>query len=107
VIEAATPGDAVRLTAGCAGQIDLLLTDVVMPLVNGVELARILRISKPGLKTLYMSGYAESVASEVEIGESASAQITKPFTAAALTRKVREVLGGGGGTRSSTSEHHG
>lgn len=106
VIEAATPEDAMRLTAEYSGQIDLLLTDVVMPNTNGVELARALRESRRGLKILYMSGYTENAVSKMDAAEILSCHIAKPFSADSLKRKVREALAGDIGNRSKTSNHH-
>jgi len=72
-----------------AGPVDLLLTDVVMPHLSGPDLAGELRIRRPGLKVLYMSGYTE----RLSVAEGA-AFIGKPFSTESLTRKVREVLDG-------------
>ena len=72
------------------GEIDLVLTDVVMPLVGGPELIARLRKTHPGSRVLYMSGYTDrTVPLEQDAG---AAFIQKPFTAVALARKVREVL---------------
>jgi two-component system, cell cycle sensor histidine kinase and response regulator CckA len=72
--------------------IDLLLTDVVMPEVNGRALAERLSGLAPGLRILFMSGYSdEAVHRHGVLGEHA-AFLEKPFTERALTRKVREVL---------------
>jgi PAS domain S-box-containing protein len=71
--------------------IDLLLTDVVMPGLRGYEVARQVAASRPGIKVLYMSGYAE----EALVGGPAlpgSALIQKPFAVDALARRVRETL---------------
>jgi CheY-like chemotaxis protein len=69
---------------------DLLLTDVVMPQMRGGELARRLREARPGLKTLFMSGYLDG---EALLGADASAAfLQKPFTLDELAHKVRELL---------------
>lgn len=92
VIEAADPSDALRICV--EDNPDLLLTDIVMPAMNGRELAERAAELQPRLRILYMSGYPDDV-----IGR-ASALLTpdtpflpKPFTPDALARKVREVLG--------------
>jgi DNA-binding NtrC family response regulator len=72
-----------------AGAIDLVLTDVVMPLMSGVELADRLRAMRPGLRVLFMSGYPD------ERGASRTVSITKlpkPFTPDSLLQQVRNAL---------------
>jgi CheY-like chemotaxis protein len=69
-------------------KIDLLLTDVVMPGLRGYEVARQVSASRPEIKILYMSGYAE----EALVGRADSALIEKPFAVDALARRVRETL---------------
>jgi CheY-like chemotaxis protein len=72
--------------------VDLLLTDVVMPGLNGRALAERLATIAPGMRILFMSGYSdEAVHRHGVLGESA-AFLEKPFTERALARKVREVL---------------
>jgi PAS domain S-box-containing protein len=82
---------AVALAASDARRIHLLLTDVVMPGLRGYEVARLVAESRPEIKILYMSGYAE----EALVGRPAladSALIEKPFAVDALARRVRETL---------------
>ncbi len=88
VLDAPHAREAVRIHELHRGRVDLLLTDVVMPDVNGVELARQLTAAAPGLRTLFMSGYT-GYANESLAGE---AFLQKPFTPSELTRKLREVL---------------
>ena len=86
------PDEAVRVCA--AGGIDLLLTDVVMPQVNGSVLAERLGELAPEMRILFMSGYSdEAVHRQGMLGPSA-AFLEKPFTERTLARKVREVLDG-------------
>jgi PAS domain S-box-containing protein len=92
---AATGGlDAVALAGGHDGEIQLLITDVVMPAMPGPEVAeRVCRI-RPGVEVLYMSGYARSVlASRGKLAPDANL-IEKPFSAAALVEKVGQLLSG-------------
>ena len=92
VLAASTPGEAVRLAEEHAGEIHLLLTDVVMPEMNGRELAKILLSLYPGLKRLFMSGYSDdAIVHHGVIGKGAEF-IQKPFTLDGLARKVREIL---------------
>jgi CheY-like chemotaxis protein len=78
----------------CGDDVDLLLTDVVMPDVNGRVLAERLSSSAPAMRILFMSGYSdEAVYRHGEISPNA-AFIEKPFTDRTLARKVREVLDG-------------
>jgi FixJ family two-component response regulator len=72
--------------------VQLLLTDVVMPRMNGRELAERLLRARPGLKVLYVSGYGESIIAQNGVIDSAIALLQKPITPQALLRKVREVL---------------
>ena len=88
VIAAAAPTEALEL--GEDVRYDLLLTDVVMPQMRGGELARRLRDDRPGLKTLFMSGYLDGEALLGEEGPAAFLQ--KPFSLAELAQTVRELL---------------
>lgn len=83
VLVAASGDDALRLTVQYTGTIDLLVTDVVMPGLSGLEVALLLAPAHPKMRVLYLSGYP------LERGD---AFLQKPFTAEALARKVREVL---------------
>jgi two-component system, cell cycle sensor histidine kinase and response regulator CckA len=92
VLIAATPGEAIRLAAEHAGQIHLLMTDVVMPEMNGRDLAKRLLSLYPNLKRLFMSGYTANVIAHQGILEEGMHFIQKPFTMKELAAKVREVL---------------
>jgi CheY-like chemotaxis protein len=94
VLAARTPEEAIRI-AERAGAIDLLLTDVVMPQVSGPELARTLTAIRPGLKIVYMSGYAETGMFRNGLVDAGAEFIQKPFSAQSLTMKIRSVLGPG------------
>jgi PAS domain S-box-containing protein len=93
VIVAETPHKALEAAARHGGQIDLLLTDVVLPTMSGYELAGVLGSSRTGLKVLYMSGYPHSHISRQGLIGPATPYIQKPFTSKALGEKVAEVLG--------------
>jgi signal transduction histidine kinase/ActR/RegA family two-component response regulator len=93
VLDADGAADAQKISENYRGTIDLLITDVVMPKVNGRDLAaRIIR-RRGGLKVLYMSGYTDGAVVSNGILDKEIAFLQKPFTPAALTDKVREVLG--------------
>jgi signal transduction histidine kinase len=90
VLEAQTGGDALLLSEKHAGAIDLLLTDVIMPHINGPQLAQ--RLGHLVRKVLYMSGYTEDSLVLQGLLDSSIALLQKPITPEALARKVREVL---------------
>jgi signal transduction histidine kinase len=92
ILEAKHGIDAQVLSTQHPSPIHLLLTDVVMPQMNGREVAERLLSQRPGLKVLYMSGYAEQAVINRGIMDSGFAFLQKPFTQPALVSKVREVL---------------
>jgi CheY-like chemotaxis protein len=91
VLQAPSGEAALQLAAAHDGAIDLLVTDMVMPGINGQELARRMRIARRELRVLYMSGYSEHAAEEATRTEG-SAVLAKPFSRSALLRTAREVL---------------
>jgi PAS domain S-box-containing protein len=94
VLEADCGPQALSIAGSHAGPIDLLLTDVVMPGMNGARLAEQLLQQMPGVKVIYMSGYTDDVAGRHGVLESGAAYLQKPFGTDALAQKVREVLEG-------------
>jgi two-component system, cell cycle sensor histidine kinase and response regulator CckA len=92
VLPAAEGSEAQRVAAQSAGPIHLLLTDVVMPGINGRVLAERLAPFHPGMKVLYMSGYTDSFIAGHGVLEEGIHLLHKPFTEEALLRKVRELL---------------
>ncbi|MEA2409369.1 MAG: two-component system, cell cycle sensor histidine kinase and response regulator CckA [Thermoleophilaceae bacterium] len=92
VVEAAGGEEALELAARETGEIDLLVTDVVMPGMNGPELAERLRELQPGVRVLHMSGYTAGIGSP-HPGATLSDLIEKPFTGAELLERVRKLLG--------------
>jgi PAS domain S-box-containing protein len=93
VLAAANAEEALHISDGHKGQIDLLITDVVMPGLGGPDLAGRLRETRPDLKVLFITGYAGNAAAEHKLTAAGSAILTKPFSADQFTRKVRELLG--------------
>ena len=93
VLEATSPRDALRIQAAHQGRINLLLTDVVMPEMNGRQLADHLKKARPDMAVLFMSGYTGAALSERgEAAEFTGQLLQKPFTPDGLSRRVREVL---------------
>ena len=94
VLPANTPGEAIRLAGEHGGAIQLLMTDVVMPEMNGRDLAMKLLSLYPGLKVLFMSGYTASIILNQGVLDQGVHFIQKPFSVEDLAAKVREVLDG-------------
>ena len=92
VLEADGPATAEQIASDGKIGIDLLLTDVVMPGMNGAELARRLREFRPELVTLFMTGYADSEVRRLATLGSAQKHIQKPFTVSGLLARVNEAL---------------
>ncbi|MBI5558317.1 MAG: response regulator [Deltaproteobacteria bacterium] len=92
VLTADTPEEAIRMAKEYAGPIHLLITDVVMPQMNGKELAERLKTIIPGLKCLYMSGYTANVIARHGILDKGVIFLQKPFSAKETAIKVRQAL---------------
>jgi CheY-like chemotaxis protein len=92
VLEAADGQEALAVAEGYPRAIHLLLTDVVMPSLGGRELADRLSIRQPGLKVLFLSGCTDDAVVRHGALEPGDNFLQKPFTPAALARKVRDVL---------------
>jgi PAS domain S-box-containing protein len=92
VLEASQGGEAIRLCKEYAGQIHLLLTDVVMPEMSGRELADQLSVGRPSIKVMLMSGYTDDVIVRRGVHEEGVPFLQKPFDPAVLVRAVREAL---------------
>jgi PAS domain S-box-containing protein len=92
VLEASHGEAALQMARQYKGEIDLLLTDVVMPKMNGHVLAQRMVAMRPGLRVLYMSGYAEYVSAPDQGSSDGGFRLQKPFSMGTLANKVREVL---------------
>lgn len=92
VLEAASGESALKLAEGHPGNIDLVITDMFMPGMRGPELAQKLGLKRPGLRVLFMSGYADQ---ELKTGVPAGANfLNKPFSGAELAKTVEAALKG-------------
>jgi nitrogen-specific signal transduction histidine kinase/ActR/RegA family two-component response regulator len=94
VLSAATPAEAMEKAKNWSGAIDLLITDVVMPEMNGQDLAKKITDLYPDILCLYMSGYTAEIIANHGVLDAGVAFIQKPFSMAAMTEKIRAVLDG-------------
>ena len=93
VLATTDPREALRWARQHSGPIHLLVSDVVMPLMHGRDLAQELRAVAPGIKVLFMSGASPAEVADHGIGLAfGQPYLVKPFTVAALTNKVRAAL---------------
>ena len=92
VIEAGNGEEGLRIAQQHSGRIDLVFTDVVMPVMNGKEMAGALHKSRPDAKVLFTSGYSEEVIGHHGLLRTGIQFLQKPYVAATLARRVREVL---------------
>jgi len=93
VLTAASPAEAVNMVREHAGEIHLLMTDVVLPEMSGRDLAGEIAKIRPDIRTLFMSGYTANVIAHQEVLDEGVHFMGKPFTPDSLGRKVREALG--------------
>jgi len=92
VLSAATPGECLQLASEHQGPLHMVLTDVIMPGINGRQLYERLIAIRPGVKALFMSGYTQNVIAHQGVLEEGVNFLQKPFSPQSLTSKVREVL---------------
>jgi CheY-like chemotaxis protein len=92
VLAASSGREALLVTSRDEVHIDLLLTDVVMPLMSGRELSQTLERSRPYLKTIYMSGYTDDAVLRHGIHKMGAAFLQKPFSLGTLSQSVRNTL---------------
>jgi PAS domain S-box-containing protein len=98
-LEASSGAEALQMVESHHGPIDLMLTDVIMPGMTGKQTADRLKVLRPEMKVLYMSGHADEVIARRGKLDPGIDYIAKPFTPEALARKIRSVLGGAAASR--------
>ncbi len=92
VLTSLSPGEGILLCEDYHDEIHLILTDVIMPTMNGKELRDKIHEMKPSIKTIFMSGYTANVIAHRGVLEEGVEFIQKPFTPYSLAKKVRQVL---------------
>jgi PAS domain S-box-containing protein len=92
VLTATTPAEAIRMAEQSVDEIHLLMTDVIMPGMNGRDLAKKLVTFRPGIRHLFMSGYTDNVIAHHGVLDEGVNYIQKPFSKSDLAIKVREAL---------------
>ena len=91
VLQAADGHEALRILEQ-HGSVQVLLTDVIMPVMDGRELARRVSALRPGTKVVYMSGYTDETLAFYGLPQPETSYIQKPFTPVALAEKLRQAL---------------
>ncbi len=92
VVEAKNGEEALRLWEESGGGIDVVLTDVVMPMMGGAALVKALRSRHPDLRVVFMSGYTQGALEPASVDEACTRFLPKPFTTDQLVRTLRELL---------------
>ena len=92
VLEAESGERALEISSAHEGEIDLLVTDIVMPKMHGTDLAEAFALLRPSIKTLFLSGYAGHAVIDQGVLRAGSNFLPKPFTPDSLARMVRKVL---------------
>lgn len=92
VVEAAKGQEALELDSTLLASLDILITDVVMPVMSGKELALRMKKAYPQIRILFLSGYTQDIILQQGVLKDDFALLAKPFTSAVLLKKVREVL---------------
>jgi DNA-binding NtrC family response regulator len=92
VLTARAPEEAIGIAEKYPGDVDLLITDVIMPGMNGRQLAQKLQAFYPGIRCLFMSGYTADVIAHRGVLDEDVTFIQKPFKVNTLAEKIREAL---------------
>jgi len=104
VIPAESPRAAISICGQRNLTIDLILTDVIMPEMNGKEMIDKIKLIRPGIKVIFMSGYAADIVAQRGILEEGMNYLQKPLDQGPLQEKLRKVLGGGGAQQSAGAQ---
>lgn len=94
VLSAANGKEAIRVAQTYGDKIHLLITDVLMPEIDGAELAKLLCAMRPDLKVIYISGYTDTCLAPEGVLPRGTVLVNKPFSVRLLSAKMREVLAG-------------
>jgi two-component system, cell cycle sensor histidine kinase and response regulator CckA len=105
VIAAESPDEAIRLVEARRDRIDILLTDVQLPGMDGPEVARRIRALQPDLKVVFISGYPREEAATALAFDKTAEYLQKPFTPVQLTELLRRVLESAGPEDTMTTPH--
>jgi CheY-like chemotaxis protein len=97
VLQASHGEEALEVARAYTGAIDLVVSDVVMPIMGGPALVQRLRIERPHIKVLFVSGYTDDAIVRQGVLEPGVEFLQKPFALAALARRIRDILGAGDG----------
>ncbi len=92
ILEAESGEEGIKSSASYKEEIDLLITDVVLPGINGKAFAEEIQKQRPGIKVLYTSGYTENFIVQQDLAKKGVSFIGKPYSAHSLLRKIREIL---------------
>ena len=92
VLDAASPSEAIRIAEGHKGEIQLLVTDVVLPEMNGCDLSKRVQVTSPNLKTLFISGYTSDIVENEGVLDPDVNYLQKPFPIKALLAAVHKML---------------
>ena len=92
VLTANSAGAAARIAQQAEISIDVLLTDVVMPEMNGPELSRLVLSVRPGIRVLFMSGFTDSEVVRIRVVDAGLNYLPKPFTSTGLLESVKRLL---------------
>jgi PAS domain S-box-containing protein len=103
VLQATNGPEAIALANGYKGTIHLLLTDIIMPSMDGRVLAKHMKTARPEIKVLYVSGYSEDKIGHGQLLDADLDYIAKPFTPTALAARIRQILGSERGSRGEAS----
>ena len=99
MLEAGTGVEALEVMAREKGKVDIVVSDVIMPEMDGPTLLKELRKTRPGLKFIFVSGYPDDAFKKSLDEDEAYSFLPKPFTLSQLAAKVKEQLGGSDSTR--------